>query len=95
MREEEETRRKGFAPRVRASFDLYRRVYRMTANINHLNGGIDKRRMSHRAAAYANLASQFDRPDECTDFNRFSVIAGSFCLISRLRVAISNENVSR
>lgn len=42
-REEEEAGRKGFAPRIRASFDLYCRVYRMTASINHLNGGIDKR----------------------------------------------------
>lgn len=66
----------------------------MTANINHMNGSIDERRMSHRAATYANLASQFDKDQMNAwkaEIYMFSVIAGPFRLISRLCVVILNK----
>lgn len=42
----------------------------MMASINHLNGGIDERSMSHRAAAYANLVDNLT--DECMEDRDFN-----------------------
>lgn len=39
---EESEKKEAAEPCIATSFDLYRRVYRMTARINHPNGGIDE-----------------------------------------------------
>ena len=66
--EEEENEKKRARAYIRASFDLCRRVYRMTLSINHMNGGIDVAYMSHRAGEprmrISGFDPRFDGPDE-------------------------------